>query len=540
MRRLAVTLSFCMGLLSLSQEIAWVRLVSFGQEGRPHAFAIVLVAFLLGIAVGALLGGRHCRGERPLLPVAARILALAAIVDIAALWLAPWLMSAALSPELAQLAPFLMHREPDSLLPLLALMLLIGGCAAIKGMLFPIIHHLGSQSSQEGIGRSVSRVYVANVLGSALGPVLTGFVLLDVLTVDQVFVAVSLGAAALSLLVTWHGRPAPSAAAWRLPAVAVAAGLLNLLYPAATLETMARLGGGTLRHLIQNKHGVVHVLAASDGGDITLGNNVYDGRLNVDMRVNSNRLDRGYLLATLHPKPTRVLVIGLSTGAWTQALAGMPGVERVDVVEINPAYLDLVRRYPEVSSILKDPRVHIHIDDGRRWLKRHASERFDLVVMNTTFHWRAYVSLLLSTEYMQLVRSRLAPGGIFAFNTTGSLDAMLTASQVFVDVVRYQNFAYTSDRTMAKLPDALQRLQASRLPGGPAFAAELFAPGKIAEQLAHAPLERAGDYLARSQRPGAPPPEVITDLNLLTEYRHGRQPLQGRLQGWLPPTPLPP
>jgi spermidine synthase len=516
MRRIAVLLSFSMGLLSLSQEIAWVRLVSFGHEGRPHAFAIVLVAFLLGIAAGALLGGRHCRGERPLLPVVARILALAAVADLAALWLAPWLMS----PEPA---------------PMAALMAVIGGCAAIKGTLFPIIHHLGSQSAQDGIGRSVSRVYVANVMGSAVGPVATGFVLLDVLTVDQVFTLVSLGAAGLALVVARK-----SGAAWRSPAFALLLGLVSLVVPTRSLETIAGQGGGTLRHLIQNKHGVVHVMAASEGGDITLGNNLYDGRLNVDMRINSNRLDRAYLLAALHPKPTRVLVIGLSTGAWTQALAGVPGVERIDVVEINPGYLELVGRYPEVAGILTDPRVHIHIDDGRRWLKRHADQRFDLVVMNTTFHWRAYVSLLLSTEFMELVHGRLAPGGIFAFNTTSSRDALLTAGRVFADVVKYQNFAYVSDTALAKLPDALQRLQACRLPGGPAFAAQLFTPGGIAEQLAYAPLERARDYLARSARPGAPPEEPITDLNLLTEYRHGRPPLQGRLQGLLPPTPLPP
>jgi spermidine synthase len=516
MRRLAVLLSFSLGLLSLSQEIAWVRLVSFGHQGLPHAFAIVLVAFLLGIAAGALWGSRRCKDGRPLLPLVLRILVLAAVVDLSVPWQAPWLMAQDAST-------------------LTALMLVVGGCAMVKGTLFPIIHHLGAQECDEGIGRGVSRVYVANVLGSALGPVLTGFVLLDLLTVDQVFSVVSLGTAALAWVVWRYDNRRKD---WWLPAVATSLGVLSLAWPAQSLETMAQMEGGTLSHMVQNKHGVVHVMAGAKGGDITFGGNIYDGRISLDMHSNLNRLDRAYLLATLHPRPARVLVIGLSTGAWTQALLGMPGVESVDVVELNPAYLELVRRYPDVAPVLADPRVRVHIDDGRRWLKRHASERYDLVVMNTTFHWRAYVSLLLSREYMELVRGRLAPGGIFAFNTTSSLDALMTAGQVFPDVVRHSNFAYASNRVMTKLPDARERLQACRLPGGPAFAPDLFQPGAIGEQLAHAPLERVDVYLARAKPPGAPAPQVITDLNLLTEYRHGRPPPVGGLRFLLPPTPL--
>jgi hypothetical protein len=309
----------------------------------------------------------------------------------------------------------------------------------------------------------------------------------------------------------------------------------NAVHPPRALELIARQDGGELLHLIQNKHGVIHVMAGAgagdSGGDITLGNNLYDGRLNVDMRNNSNRLDRVYLLATLHPRPSRVLVIGLSTGAWTQALAGMPGVERIDVVEINPAYLELIRQYPAVSRILSDSRVHIHIDDGRRWLRRHEAERFDLVVMNTTFHWRAYISLL-SREFMQLVSSRMAPGGIFAFNTTASLDAFHTATAVFPSVGRYLNFAYASNQSLATLADADHRLRACRLQERAAFPADLFAPGAIGERLARGPLEAAEQHIASR------PAEVITELNMLTEYRHGMPPLAGLLKQWLPPTPL--
>ena len=53
MRSLALLLSFSVGFLSLSQEIAWVRIVGFAYQGKPQAFSFVLVVFLAGIASGA-------------------------------------------------------------------------------------------------------------------------------------------------------------------------------------------------------------------------------------------------------------------------------------------------------------------------------------------------------------------------------------------------------------------------------------------------------------------------------------------------------
>ena len=138
-------------------------------------------------------------------------------------------------------------------------------------------------------------------------------------------------------------------------------------------------------------------------------------------------------------------MIGLGTGAWTQVIAGLPSVEDVTVIDINPGYLELIPHYPEVSSLLHNPKVHVVIDDGRRWLARHPTERFDVVVSNTTFNWRAYTSALLSVEFMQLVRAHLAPGGLFYFNTTDAPSAFASAFEVFPHGVRFLNFVAVSD-----------------------------------------------------------------------------------------------
>jgi hypothetical protein len=162
------SLSFCIGFLSLSQEILWVRILGFSYGGRPQAFSFVLACYLLGIAFGAAFGKRQCQKSNNLYAAAATTLIAAAILD-------------ALVPKMA---PILLW--PDTQL-LGAQAALIAISAGLKSTLFPIVHQLGSTSVGRGVARSISRIYFANILGSALGPLVTGFIALDRWSVDDLF-----------------------------------------------------------------------------------------------------------------------------------------------------------------------------------------------------------------------------------------------------------------------------------------------------------------------------------------------------------------
>jgi hypothetical protein len=171
----------------------------------------------------------------------------------------------------------------------------------------------------------------------------------------------------------------------------------------------------------------------------------YDGQINTGIMHDSNGLVRAYAISGLQPKPKCVLIIGLATGAWAQVLVNDPGVEDVTIVEINPGYLPLIRKYSEVESLLRNPKVHIVIDDGRRWLVGHPDRRFDFILMNTSFNWRANMSNLLSTEFMQLMRAHMNPGGIAYYNTTSSGEALATGATAFPYALRILNFIAVSD-----------------------------------------------------------------------------------------------
>ena len=98
-----------------------------------------------------------------------------------------------------------------------------------------------------------------------------------------------------------------------------------------------------------------------------------------------------------------------------------------------------------VASLLHNPRVSIVIDDARRWLVRNPDARFDAIVMNTSLHWRAHATHLLSSDFLQLMRRHLNPGGVHFYNTTNSFAAQRTGVTVFAYGVMVGNCIAVSD-----------------------------------------------------------------------------------------------
>ena len=487
-----------------------MRVVGFRYETLPPAFSFVLGCYLIGIALGAAFGKRLCARSEDLYQAAAIVLGVSALADV----LTPWMIA---------------HVMPSSSSGLVAPALAIASTAALKSILFPIVHHLGSSRDGGNVGRSVSRIYFGNIVGAALGPLVTGFVALDHLSVDECFGVV----AALCLLASMSC--ALMATRRVIILVALAMALVSSAFASRTilpgpgsLATFAAGGGREyMSHFIANRQGVIHTERTTQG-DMVYGGNVYDGMATVDADLNLNGLQRLYVLALLHPNPKHVLFVGLSAGAWVRAMQGFATVDSIDVVEINQGYIQLARAYPQLAPLLDDPRVHIHIDDGRRWLRRNAGARFDAIIQNTSFYWRANADNLLSREYLLEVKQHLNPGGIFTANATGSFDVLATAGAVFAYAYRYTNFVYAADHPLAPDMGGLSRVMR---PDGTPFVLDNPPATSVVATLETARLEPAAAFIAR-RKAGA---EIITDDNLLTEYKDGRRFGPELVQALLPP-----
>lgn len=501
---MAWAISLLIGYLSLSQEVVWVRIVGFYLQNQPQAFAFVLTLFLAGIALGATCGKLFAVRYQNLIYFIGLLLCLVGVFDVS--------------------LPSLISMSANSRLDLVLIAILVVISAALKATIFPYVHQLGSRTDSR-VGRSVSKVYFMNILGSAGAPLFTGFYLMDIFSAGALILlfgsaTLLLGAVVLVVSACFSTKIS-SQIFLAVFSICIGVYLLVHLEPAdsALMRSLTRTDDGRIATVLENKHGVIHVVKVESGDDIVFGGNVYDGRINTSLAANSNLIDRAYLLHALHPKPRRVLVIGLSTGAWCRVVGYSPKVEDIDVIEINPGYFRLIEGYPQVSYILTDPRVNFYVDDARRWVRRNRENKYDIIVMNTTYHWRSNITNLLSNEMMIMLRDRLAVGGILAFNATGSGDAFYTAGEVFPHAYRYRNFVYASDHDFRyQLVNVRGRLSDLRDREVPVFDLNSSAHLKSIDALANISFVSIGESNLQIGRP----PELITDENMIIEFKFGK------------------
>lgn len=496
-------LSFLCGFVSLSFEILWVRLYGFAHNSTPLAFGFVLAAYLFGIAIGAYTGGRSCRRESVELVLWRRI-SKALIYSSAITLIAPLLY--------VNLVRLNVDSPPVDLM-------IISVCSAMLAYIFPIAHHLGSNKNQLDKGKKFALVYTANVMGASLGPLVTGYILLDIFTLQEcIFIL------ALIQVVSAIGF-AIAKDAWDRKRVLISLGIffgglivifMQVMSPHKLIEEVSAMETAP-KKVVENRQGIISIFG-DDYDDIIFGGNVYDGRTNLSVELNSNGLHRPILLAALQPKPKRVLMIGLSVGTWLALVNGFEGVEHVDVIEINPGYLEVAQSYANQGNAIRDARVNVVIGDGRRWLRLHAKEKYDLVVMNTTWHWRSNSSLMLSADFLNILKSNMADNAILAFNATGSVDAFYTATKVFKHAYRYDNFVYASNfdfRPLKNSEEARQSLRNIRIAGEGIFPNDSPLIDVFLSK-SFVPIEVARSAVDRD-------PEIITDNNMITEFKFGRR-----------------
>jgi len=506
---IALLLSALAGFIALSYEILWFRAFSFASAGDARSFALLLGAYLLGLAGGSAHSRRFCdrrSGEEP----GALLRTVGSFVVLANL------LGYLVAPLLAFAVTLVWHYAAGLAFVTLA--------AAALGTVFPLLCHLAIPPSRRA-GQGLARLYLANIVGSAAGSFVTGFLLMDALPFATISLGLALAGLALGavLLLSDGAR----AAGRRGPAVVALALLVLLAGPALYDGLYERMhfkltyAGQRYRQLVETKSGVV---AVTEEG-LVYGGGIYDGEMKTTFDAlddDSNMLFRTYALSAFHAAPQEILVIGLGSGSWTKVLASHPDVRKVTVIEINPGYLEIIRGHPLVGSLLDDPRVSIVIDDGRRWLRANPDRRFDAIVSNTTFNWRAYASGLIGVEFLGLCREHLKPGGVFYYNTTWHPRVQRTGASVFPHALLVGNFLAVSDAPLDPDADRLARvLERYRIDGHPAvgqagiaelvrLAREVDAPGRIGTR--HV-MESRGSILARTV--GEMP---ITDDNMGTEW----------------------
>lgn len=86
----------------------------------------------------------------------------------------------------------------------------------------------------------------------------------------------------------------------------------------------------------------------------------------------------------VHPCVKKVLVIGAGDGGVVRELTRYPEIEHIDLVEIDELVVEVCKKYlPQTACRFDDPRVHIHYEDGLKFV-RTCEDEYDLIIVDST------------------------------------------------------------------------------------------------------------------------------------------------------------
>ncbi len=86
----------------------------------------------------------------------------------------------------------------------------------------------------------------------------------------------------------------------------------------------------------------------------------------------------------VNPNIKKVLVIGAGDGGTIRELLRYKTIEHIDMVEIDEEVVKVCKKYiPLTASKLEDEKVHIHYEDGLKFVRRKEAE-YDLIIVDST------------------------------------------------------------------------------------------------------------------------------------------------------------
>ncbi|MDI7268180.1 MAG: PQQ-binding-like beta-propeller repeat protein, partial [Myxococcota bacterium] len=524
------------GFVAMNYQVAWNRVLSMVIGGSVYSFTTILLAFLVGIAIGSSVASALMRRIRNPVFWLAVVQVWIGLASAAGYFLAdeyPWLFA------------WLIDRLGGGRGASDATVLLIGfGVAALA--LLPSTIGMGAAMpltvrvcavARDRIGRDVGTIYAANTVGAIAGSFLSAFVLLPALS-SASFALFGAGhglqlliglcvllnlCAGTALLVAMPTRRAEGGGAdvraqvfrWVAVPFVPALGVILILATAGRGWTWDadRLVAGSFRlaylpsiltgerraEMLYFRDGVSTTVSVQRWDDhVAMKNNgKVDASTGDDMPTQVMVAGLPIVLHPRGPEGLRVAVIGFGSGVSVGAALGLP-VARVDAVELEPAVIESSYHFREVNmleygppsgrrpgALAPHPRLRVFSNDGRNFLAS-TSERYDVVVSEPSNPWITGVSNLFTLDHFLAARQALAPGGLFCqwvqlyeMSEESVASIMRTFASAFPHVRVFSASPQASDVIMIgsddPIPIDIRRLRAALARRD---AAEVFAPDR--------------------------------------------------------------
>lgn len=488
--------AFVSGLVTISMQVVWSRLLSMIIGSSTYAFTIVLALFLIGLALGAWLVTLRSRVDaaalRRSILLVQLLTAFTLFLSLSVTNLIPSLLvETGLRIGIASWAGLLA-------LQIAAATLLILAPAVLMGMIMPMVLTWAGRGSEESSVQDAStpervgQSYALNTVGAITGAIATAFVLIPMTSTRFTVLCM----ASLSVIIAGIAYEPRRAGTDRGLARSLAIGVsaivvvaMLFLWPRVNLNALsagaydsfvrvlAKSRGGAPEDKRSDSPADHKLLMFAEGRTATVSVRKDWGITSVAINGRTNASDAddmatqvmaGQLGLLVAPRMENVLMIGFATGVSVGSVLQSPAGS-VECVEIEPAAVTSSRYFEHVNNRpLSDPRLRVIVDDARTVLRVNPA-RYDLIISEPSHPWVPGVANLFTREFFTLGRERLRDDGVFVqwlqiyqLSTDSMRSVLATFHEVFphVTVFRIEGAAKGKDLILlgSRAPIDLNRI----------------------------------------------------------------------------------
>ena len=456
--RLAAALgcaAIVLGFTSIVAQVVLTRELLDLFLGNELSIAVVLAAWLLLVAAGSTVG--TLLRVRPI--AAAR----------AVLWLQVGAWFVLPTPVLiARLVPF--GGLASGLAPGIPAILGISMAALAPACLFVGIQFVLLCRGFEDVGQppsavsQVGTIYALEAVGAVIGGLVFHFYMAERFGALQIMALLSIAnwVGAAAMMWAAGGRLGKAAAA---VALLLAAGIAGSVLgergqrpDLVTLQFSPRWRNTTISQQLASRYG--NLVVAERAGQIAI---YQSGVLLFTSQDDEANEAVAHLALLEHSAPRRVLLIGGgASGVAHEVLKH--GVTRLDYVELDPRIISLARTWlpARLAASLSDPRVHVHLGDGRLFVKK-TRLHFDVVIVSLPDPTTASLNRFYTQEFFSEVARKMNPGAVLVTRVTSSEAYMGGAMRLATASVHRSLRAVFADALI--VPGEMLFLLASNRPG---------------------------------------------------------------------------
>jgi spermidine synthase len=389
---------FTTGFISLSYEILWTRILSTYNMSTSQSFALILSGFLLGFSVGSYLISNIIDAMEKMELMFGKISILTAISG--ALVLLIFQKFEYLTNSMANIV----HIDVFTISLMLAFTVSFVP-AIFMGVLFPLGLRIYANDIDE-IGIKTGKIFFINTIGSVIGSVVTGFLLIPFVGMwNTTLILVN-----LSLIISFY--------------MCFIIGKLHKkhfvsLFIIFLISNSFIFSDRRTFHKEEKGFDVIYYTEGLSGTVTAIENNGYRGLFvdgqnvsGTDYVLTADSKMLGHLPLLIAEDPKNALTVGYGTGATSYSML-LHGVD-VDAVEIENKIIEAAHLFEKVNHhSYNNKKLDIIIDDARNYIDV-VDKKYDVIVTDVTNLKYKRNPYLYTQEYFEIMKKSLNEKGIAA------------------------------------------------------------------------------------------------------------------------------